>query len=210
MMLICNVSADNVQEKICTMPKTSIPFAGTKATLFPKTIYMLTGDIPESLPVYVYDDLALQQKNYDSNIECSLCQRFDYSNKNFELLAITIGVYDWTKKILATYQGNTLVDFIEIEIGWWNRNLMCVKQWRMDSNENIIITWIKVASSTPISAFSDFGNVEGQRIDMYYTIDSLGHFHLDKEIKYKPQIYTRSYLEDSSKELWDGDEVLLN
>ena len=79
----------------------------------------------------------------------------------------------------------------------------------MISNENIIVTWIKVDNATPISAFSDFGSVEGQRIDMYYTVDDSGHFRLDKEVRYKPQIYTQSYLEDNSKELWDGNEVPL-
>ena len=111
------------------------------------------------------------------------------------------------QKVLVTYRDGKFIDYIESEVAWWNEKMVFIKQWRIASNEEIVITWLKVQSTPPISAFSDFKSINAQRIDMHYKIDDNGKFELIKEIKYKPQLYPKTYLTDRSKNLWEGDEA---
>jgi len=202
--------AINVKEKVGKTPKTPLPFKCTKMAPWGKPGYVVSNVEIDNLPLFTYTDLGLTQKTtYETS--ATIFRRFLCKNVPFELLALRIGLSDPNRDVLITLnQNREMIDFIEVGIYTTTNERLYIKQWRIDSNENIIVTWIKVDNATPISAFSDFGSVEGQRIDMYYTVDDSGHFRLDKEVRYKPQIYTQSYLEDNSKELWDGNEVPLD
>ena len=210
MTLTCHSFADNVQERIARVQISSIPFKCIKEAKFPRPLYAFPNAYLTDLPVYLYSDLALHQTDYDENIDCSIFRHFKVGERGLDLIAVDLTLSELSKKVLIVYDQNNCMDCLEVEVCWGVNGILSVKQWRIDSNENIIVTWIKVDNATPISAFSDFGSVEGQRIDMYYTIDGSGHFRLDKEVRYKPQTYTQSYLEDASKELWDGNEVPLD
>ena len=87
--------------------------------------------------------------------------------------------------------------------------MILIKQWQINPEHKIIVTLLKVESTASISAFSKFNSVEAQRIDTYYEITTDGKFREEKQVKYRPQTYTRSYLTDKTKNLWEGNETLM-
>ena len=202
--------AINVEEKIARTPQTPLPFECIKMAPWGKPGYGISNLEIDNLPLFTYTDLGLTQKTtYETS--ATIFRRFPYSEGSFELLALRIGASDPNKDVLITLdQNGDLIDFVEVGVYTTTNGFLYIKQWRIDNDKNIIVTWIKIDSAVPISVFSKFGSVQGQRIDEYYSIDESGYFHLDKEIKYKPQTYTQSYFEDCNKELWDGDEVVLS
>ena len=202
--------AINVEEKIARTPQTPLPFECIKMAPWGKPGYGISNLEIDNLPLFTYTDLGLTQKTtYETY--ATIFRRFLYPKGSFELLALRIGASDPNKDVLITLdQNGDMIDFVEAGVYTATNGFIYIKQWRIDSDKNIIVTWIKIDSAVPVSAFSNFGSVKGQRIDEYYSVDESRHFHLDKEIKYKPQTYTQSYLEDCSKELWDGDETPLS
>lgn len=206
-LFACNCGfADNIKESIAKVPISSIPFDCTKNVFYPKPAYGFPAEI-SGLPLATYTDLGLTQKNSLPSIDFMILRRFKTGIENFDLIALDICVSDWSKKLLAIYHENRLIDCVEVEVSWWSQGSIFVKQWRIDENQKIIVTWLKVNSPTPVSAFSNFNTINAQRIDIYYEVDSSGKFQEIKQVKYQPQIYTRSYLTDKTKNLWEGNEV---
>ena len=205
----CNLFADNVKEILARIPLTSTPFACTKAAPYPKPAIGYPADMESHLPLQMYQDLGLTQKN-SFLAEIAVFRKFKPKEGNFDLVALDLDVSEWDKKILATYQKGELIDYIEVEVSWYSDGLLFVKQWQIDANQEVIVTWLKIESSTPISAFSNFDKIKAQRIDTHYKVDTNGKFQEVKQVKYRSQTYTKAYLIDKNKNLWDGNEIPIN
>ncbi len=198
---------EDMKNRLEEVPSTSIPFDCVKSIDYFKPAFGFSYGTDQHFSLEVYDDLGLTQKETDPNINYAIFRKFELQRKEYTLVAITLDIAESTKKVLVTYRDGKFIDYIESEVAWWNEKMVFIKQWRIASNEEIVITWLKVQSTPPISAFSDFKSINAQRIDMHYKIDDNGKFELIKEIKYKPQLYPKTYLTDRSKNLWEGDEA---
>lgn len=202
----------SLKEKLMDTPASEFPLAGIKRLPLGKPGFALAEEQWQNLPIYTYQDLALQIKN-NYNEDVVLSYKFDLKDSGYSLAVLDIYVSEPRKHLLVTYDSEgRVVDFLEGWIGW--ADWAIIKQWRIDAGRNIIVTWIKI--DKPINflpesgrEFTDFGEVEGQRIDSHYVIDGTGKFKLVREVKYRPQVYTQEYLKDEDSELWDGKETKL-
>lgn len=201
--------SDNIKERLARVSLSEIPFACTKDARYPDPANGFSFGMNTGFSLDCYDDLGLTQKYTNPEGGCVIFRKFKPQKGNFDLVALDIEVSEWGKKILATYYEGELVDYIEAEVNWYSDGMILIKQWQINSNQEVIVTWLKVESATPISAFSKFNSVEAQRIDTYYEITSEGKFREVKQVKYHPQTYTRDYLTDKTKNLWEGNEVLM-
>ena len=195
--------------KLTRLPKTKLPFERTKIVRHIQPRYALIEGEIEGLPLRTYKDLGLIQKtDYDN--DASIFRQFDISSNTYELLAVNFSKPDSEKELLVTYTSDgKIIDFIESAVSFAWRGVFFIKQWRMNEGGGIIVTHIKIDSPAPISAFSDFGPVRGQRIDTSYEIDASGRFHKVKEVKYQFRDYSKTYLEDRTINLWEGDEAVI-
>ena len=203
------IFAIEIKEKITRTPVTSLPFSKGKTVFCAKSSWAFTDEQTVNLPMFMYQDLGLMEKYNDSNATCILCHKFQV-NENFNLVALDISVAEWGKQLLATYRNGELVDCIEADVNWYVDGPLCIKQWQIDASQEIIVTWLKIESSTPILAFSNFDKIKAQRIDTHYKVDTNGKFQEVKQVKYRSQTYTKAYLIDKNKNLWDGNEIPIN
>lgn len=208
-LLITNeLFAINIKEKITRTAATALPFSKTKTIFCSQPNWAFNDEQTINLPMFLYQDINLTQQFTDPNATCIICRKFQ-ANTDFDVVALDISVSEWAKQLLATFKDGKLIDYIEADVSWYSNGFLYIKQWRIDSEQTITVTWLKIETTTPVSAFSDFSTISAQRIDFYYKIDTNGKFQLTKEVKYKPQSYTRTYLADKTKNLWEGNEMPL-
>lgn len=185
---------DNVKEILARVPYSQLPFACTKEASYPNPAIGYPFDMNTGFSLDCYNDLGLTQMYADPNMNCVVFRKFNPQKGNFDLIALDIEVSEWGKKILATYHEGELVDYIEGEVYWYSDGMILIKQWQINPEHKVIVTLLKVESAVPVSAFSKFNSVKAQRIDTYYEITADGKFREEKQVKYRPKTYTRSYL----------------
>ncbi|WP_147348275.1 hypothetical protein [Odoribacter splanchnicus] len=200
---------DNVKEILARVPYSQLPFACTKEASYPNPAIGYPFDMNTGFSLDCYNDLGLTQMYADPNMNCVVFRKFNPQKGNFDLIALDIEVSEWGKKILATYHEGELVDYIEGEVYWYSDGMILIKQWQINPEHKVIVTLLKVESAVPVSAFSKFNSVKAQRIDTYYEITADGKFREEKQVKYRPKTYTRSYLTDKTQNLWEGNEALM-
>ena len=200
---------DNVKEILARVPYSQLPFACTKEASYPNPAIGYPFDMNTGFSLDCYNDLGLTQMYADPNMNCVVFRKFNPQKGNFDLIALDIEVSEWGKKILATYHEGELVDYIEGEVYWYSDGMILIKQWQINPEHKVIVTLLKVESAVPVSAFSKFNSVKAQRIDTYYEITADGKFREEKQVKYRPKTYTRSYLTDKTQNLWVGNEALM-
>ena len=200
---------DNVKEILARVPYSQLPFACTKEASYPNPAIGYPFDMNTGFSLDCYNDLGLTQMYADPNMNCVVFRKFNPQKGNFDLIALDIEVSEWGKKILATYHEGELVDYIEGEVYWYSDGMILIKQWQINPEHKVIVTLLKVESAVPVSAFSKFNSVKAQRIDTYYEITADGKFREEKQVKYRPKTYTRSYLTDKTQDLWEGNEALM-
>ena len=200
---------DNVKEILARVPYSQLPFACTKEASYPNPAIGYPFDMNTGFSLDCYNDLGLTQMYADPNMNCVVFRKFNPQKGNFDLIALDIEVSEWGKKILATYHEGELVDYIEGEVYWYSDGMILIKQWQINPEHKVIVTLLKVESAVPVSAFSKFNSVKAQRIDTYYEITADGKFREEKQVKYRPKTYTRSYLTDKSQNLWEDNEALM-
>ena len=200
---------DNVKEILARVPYSQLPFACTKEASYPNPAIGYPFDMNTGFSLDCYNDLGLTQMYADPNMNCVVFRKFKPQKGNFDLIALYIEISEWGNKILATYHEGELVDYIEGEVYWYSDGMILIKQWQINPEHKVIVTLLKVESAVPVSAFSKFNSVKAQRIDTYYEITADGKFREEKQVKYRPKTYTRSYLTDKTKNLWEGNEALM-
>ena len=200
---------DNVKEILARVPYSQLPFACTKEASYPNPAIGYPFDMNTGFSLDCYNDLGLTQMYADPNMNCVVFRKFNPQKGNFDLIALDIEVSEWGKKILACYGKGGLVDYIEGEVYWYSDGMILIKQWQINPEHKVIVTLLKVESAVPVSAFSKFNSVKAQRIDTYYEITADGKFREEKQVKYRPKTYTRSYLTDKTQNLWEDNEALM-
>lgn len=199
----------NIKEKIARTQKTTLPFDCTKTAPWGKTIYNLSSSELGSLPLHTYKDLGLTERTtYETSAR--IFRKFQADNRSYIVIALNIGESDPNKQVLATFnEEGTVIDFLEAGVYFVTFERLYVKQWRIKENSTVIVTHLQLIDKVPIKFYSTFSSIRAQRVDTYYKIDSLGKFQEIKQVKYKPQTYTKTYLEDKTKNLWEGNEALM-
>lgn len=153
--------------------------------------------------------MGLTEHN-DYNEEVAIFRKFASGFDNYCIVALEIGVSDPGKQLLVSYDNNgKVIDFLEA--GIYNgdtKNRLCLKQWKIDTNREIMVTWIKALTGKEWNFTENFSSksIQGLRVDRYYRIDGNGKFHKIKEVTYQERNYSMSYLYNEN--LWDGDEVV--
>jgi hypothetical protein len=97
---------------------------------------------------------------------------------------------------------------LEAAVFYYTSGTVALKQFRIDAQSNITITRIVPTSSTsiPLGTFTGFS---GYRLDTTYAINAQGQFVKQSEKRYVTKTYTKTYLEDRDKEIWNGGETPL-
>lgn len=198
----------SVKEKLKHTPNAELPFECTRRAPWGKPGYAITKEEYENLPIFTYANLGLTEyNNYDE--EVTIFRKFTSGFNNYCIVALEIGVSDPGKQLLVTYDNNgKVLDFLEAGVyDGGTKNRLCLKQWRIDNDRKIIVTWIKALTGEKWNITKDFSSIQGQRIDYYYQIDENGKFYKIKEVTYQPKNYPMSYLR-SDKNLWEGNESI--
>lgn len=209
-LIVCfanSLFAMEVKEKIDKTPITALPYSKTKTARYPKSAWGLSDKQAALLPMFLYNDLGLKEKYNDKNATCTICYKFNMDSR-FEFVALDIWISEWSKQLLATFKDGKMIDCIEAEVSWFSDGLISMKQWRIDADKNICVTWLKVDDT--VSAFADFNTIDAQRIDIFYRVDEHGKFHEIKRVEYQPKIYKKVDLANDDQDLWNGGEVPLN
>ena len=197
----------SMKEKLQRTPASNLPFEATSKAPWGKPVFAVAEKQRQNLPIFTYYDLGLTKRNnYNEDVE--IYRKFESEYNDYCIVALKIGVSDPGKDLLVTYdnEGNIL-DFLETGVYWGGIERLCVKQWKITSKREIIITWIKIESNTRLQFIDNFTSIKGQRFDTHYSIDSKGIFQKIKEVRFEPQSYTKTYLE-SDKNLWEGNESI--
>ena len=195
----------SMKEKLQRTPASTLPFEATSKAPWGKPGFGVVKEQWQNLPIFTYRDLGLTKRN-NYNEDVVIYRKFESEYNDYCIVALKIGVSDPGKDLLVTYdnEGNVL-DFLETGAYWGGVERLCVKQWKITKEREIVVTWIKIESNASLQYHDNFTSVEGQRLDTRYSIDSNGSFQKIKEVRFEPRSYTKGYLE-SDKNLWEGDE----
>ncbi len=202
-------------ERISWIPETTLyPYYGSK--ILDTNQYRFVervGFHPEdygNLPIYTWDDVQATLYTVDANEDVAMYRKFIPQNKNYIAVPISIGASDWKRYLLLTYTNSgQLIDYLEVSYGIYGSELMLYKQWKIERDMKVTVYHLK-STETETIMLDDFerNQFHLQRIDTEYQIDSTGHFVKLSEKKYQAKSYTRSYLENNSQNIWQGNEVL--
>lgn len=157
------------------------------------------------LPIYTYKDIGERVKLKEIKFVSDFERRFCPTNGKYHLVVTSFINPDSQRGLLITFDTlGHVIDYLESTIYFPG---CYIKHWGIDSSMQVITYHLKMDTPEPIVYFGDYSEVSGQRVDTYYQLDSLGKFHFVKEILYKPQKYTKEFLNDQSRSVWDGDET---
>ena len=203
-------------ERISLIPETTLyPYYGAK--ILDTNQYRFVNSVgfnPEDygdLPIYTWDDVQGTIYTASADELAIMYRKFIPQNKNYIVIPISIGESDWKRYLLLTYKNSgELIDYLEVSYGIYGSELMLYKQWKIERDMKVTVYHLK-STDTETIMLTDFkrNQFHLQRIDTEYQIDSTGHFVKLSEKKYQAKSYTRSYLENNSQNIWQGNEVLL-
>lgn len=199
----------SLREVISRTPTQSVPFDATKNT-WPSSEYGYGVINPNNIiPDRLYDNVQLTKYDNASvspDLGASFFRKFTIPNSTNKLIAVSFGgVTDWRTDVLCTTTSSgQVLNTIEGTVMFYP--YIAIKQFRINSQNQIIITTIKPTSTTSIP-LSDFTSFTGYRQDITYKVSAQGLFEQVSVQKYRPKTYTRSYLENKSINLWQGNEI---
>lgn len=202
----------SVKEALDKMSTEPAPFSATKKTKFIYNNNFKIINQDNTIPDNMYDNIQLTQyfharEDY-SELGGETFRKFSIPGSSNKILIVSFGGdTDYHTSVLCIVSPSGIVlDTLEGEISFGG---IYVKQYRIiNPQSNITVTRIVPTSSTSISFNSDplFTSFTGYRLDTIYSINSLGRFVKQSKKSYKTKTYTRGYLEDTSKDLWNGGE----
>lgn len=106
--------------------------------------------------------------------------------------------------VLVDSKGEVL-DTLEASV--WYFPGIAVRQYEIAENYDVIVHMLNPLASDSIS-FAEFDSFAASRMSRTYKIAD-GKFVLRSEKNYRPQIYTRSRLEQESYNIWNGQEQVI-
>lgn len=172
--------------------------------------YERVGFNPEdygNIPIYTWDNVQGTKYTPGANEGAVLYRKFIPTNNNYIVAPIVIGDSDWIREILITFTNSgQVIDYLEVGYGF---DLMMYKQWKINGDMKVTVYNLKYTNPTPLPLEAEFTQLTMQRIDTEYQIDTTGHFVKLSEKKYEPKSYTYAYLNDKTKDIWNGNETPL-
>jgi hypothetical protein len=197
-------------EIITEMPATSVPFDAKKKGV--PFVYDDSYTIDNSnnvIPDRLYDNVQLTQyirASISPELWGTTFRKFAIPNSSNTLLVVSFGgVTEWrTDVICVVTPSGQVLSTLECAIRVAD---IYVKQFRINEYNEIIVTSI-IPTDTVSIPFETFTSFEGKRQDITYSIDASGQFVEESKGRiYGSRVYTRSYLEDESVNLWEGGET---
>ncbi|MDR3235645.1 MAG: hypothetical protein LBT48_02820 [Prevotellaceae bacterium] len=191
------------------VPTEKIPFNSTKRTKFLALNFSFDNNNC-ILPDRMYNDIQLTQYTHaGNNIDQAPCiyRKFAIPGSSDVLLVVSFGgITEWRTDILCIITASGYVlDTLEAEVF---TNEMTVKQFRINAQNEIIISRIVPVSSSPVLFYSYFTEFMGYREDITYSINTSGKFVKKAEKRYRQKRYFKKDLENSDINIWDGGEFI--
>ncbi len=188
---------------VTTMPSASVPFKAAKSMTkqsygIPDWRGVLSGRLYEDVQCntcFMADTEELAPDAY---------AKFRIPDTPYYLFAASFGgPTDYLTDVLVVVDSTGNVrDTLEASV--WYFPGIAVRQYEITENYDVIIHLLKPLSAGSIP-FDRFESFAATRISRTYKIDR-GRFVLQSEQCYRPQIYTRSQLEQESYNIWNGNE----
>ena len=194
-------------EYLNKMQSLNIPFFESKASTRMVRGFNYRGDSQRVIPYCTYSKMTLTSCITETNK--SVLRKFNQTNSAYKLITIVVGESDFETLYIATMNNSgEIIDYIESGVFFYTSSKIYIKQYSISSDMKITVYWLKVTSPT-IADPLNFSSVTAQRIDRKYQINATGYFSIVQEKFYQPKTYTKPYLEDKTKNIWDGVETLL-
>ncbi|MDR3119606.1 MAG: hypothetical protein LBU44_09390 [Mediterranea sp.] len=195
------------------MPTEPVPFNATKKTPFIDNKSFGVNNSNNAIPDKLYYNVQLTEYDHasiDPYLSASTFRKFAIPNSSNKILVVSFGgsTDRRTDALCVVSPSGTILDTLEAAVFYYpSFGTIALKQFRIDALFNIIISRIVPTSSTsiPLDTFSSFS---GYRLDTTYAINSQGRFVKQSEQCYVTKTYTRAYLEDRNKDIWNGGEYL--
>jgi hypothetical protein len=205
----------SIGEALNKMPTELVPFNATKKTKFieNKSFGVDNSNNVILIPDKLYDNVQLTQYDHasvDPELGGITFRKFAIPNFANILVVSFGGDTDCQTDVMCVVSpSGAILDTLEAAIFYYISGTIALKQFRIiNAQSNIIITQIVPTSSTsiPLATFTSFS---GYRLDTTYAINSQGKFVKQVEKRYVTKTYTKTYLEDWDKEIWNGGETPL-
>jgi hypothetical protein len=197
----------SIGEVISKIPTVSIPFNATKNTPFLEGHGYGVANPNNTIPDRLYDNVQLSQYTHasaDPELGAISFRKFSITNSTNVLLIVSFGgATDWRTDVACVISpSGQVLSTVEVAVCVMD---VWVKQFRIDPQNQIIVTTI-VPSSTTSIPFGTFTSFTGIREDITYSINAQGQFVQNSIQTYQPKTYTRSYLAGIAN-LWIGQEA---
>lgn len=191
---------------IADMPAASVPFKASKDII--KRSYGIP-NYKGHISAKMYENVQCTSYFMADTEELApdTYAKFRIPNTPYYFFAVSFGGptdYLTDMLVIADSEGNVL-DTLEASV--WYFPGIAVKQYEITENYEVIIHILKPLASGSLS-FAEFDSFAASRMSRTYEIDN-GKFALRSEKSYRPQIYTRSQLEQESYNIWNGQEQVL-
>jgi hypothetical protein len=200
-----------ISEVIDNVATSSVPFNATKRLKLPlgSLTYSITNQ-DKTIPDKLYHNIQLTEYEHASiapELGAVFTRKFAIPNSNRFLIVVTFGHGYGDNDVHVLCVANPDGTIVSTLIGTVMGRASYVKQFRINEYNEIIVTSI-VPTSTVSIPFETFTSFEGTRHDITYSIDASGQFVEESKGRiYGSRVYTRSYLEDESVNLWEGGET---
>ena len=201
----------SLSQAISGMPTEPVPFNATKNTGFIRGHNYGVVNPNNIILDRLYDNVQLTEY-VNASVSLDLAgetfRKFVIPGSNNTLLVVSFGgVTERNTDVMCVVNGlGEVLSTLEVAVMCYP--YLAVKQFRINAQNQIIVTTIKPVSSTSIP-LETFTNFSGYRQDITYSINAQGQFEQVSEQTYQTKIYTRSYLEDMNINLWEGNETPL-
>ncbi|MDD4921380.1 MAG: hypothetical protein PHS30_02765 [Bacteroidales bacterium] len=218
-LLILNITSNvsysqtlSTLDYLTRMSKTNLPFFETTITSSKNTYesYAFNVNTNNIIQYKLYKNLNTTNYTTDTTENSAIMNRlFNQPNSAFNLIATRTGESDLESRYLVTMDTTgVIIDYIESGVIFYSLTKIAIKQFSISSDMQVTVYWLNVTSPTNVDPFN-FTSVTAQRTDKVYQIDTTGHFTQIQQRLYQPKTYTKAWLEDMSKNIWDGGEILI-
>ncbi len=191
---------------VADMPAASVPFKASKDIIkrsygIPNWRGVLSGKLYENLQCTAYFMADTEELAPDTYA------KFRIPDTPYYLFVASFGgpTDHLTDMLVLVDSKGEVLDTLEASV--WYFPGIAVRQYEIAENYDIIVHMLKPLASNSIS-FAEFDSFAASRMSRTYKIAD-GKFVLRSEKNYRPQIYTRSRLEQESYNIWNGQEQVL-
>ena len=193
----------SLSEAISKVPTTIVPFDATKTRGFIRDYSFGIINPNNIISDRLYDNVQLTQYTNASvspDLGGVIFRRFAIPNSTNVLFVVSFGgATDWRTDVMCVVNSSgQVLSTLEVTVNVMD---VYVKQFRINAQNQIIVTTIKPTSATSIP-FENFTTFSGYRQDITCSINAQGQFVQSSVQTFPTQTYSRSTLADRSIDLW--------